>query len=55
VAKVKINEFLLCGQSSWLQIQGSKFDFRPYQIFCGIVGLERGLLRFVSTIEEILG
>jgi hypothetical protein len=31
------------GQSSWLQIH----------IFWEVVGLERGLLRFVSTIEEL--
>jgi hypothetical protein len=30
------------------------FDFRPYQIFW-IVGLERGPLSLVSTIEELLG
>jgi hypothetical protein len=31
-------------QSSWLQIQSSGFDFRHYQIFWEIVGLERELL-----------
>jgi hypothetical protein len=29
------------GQSSWLQIQRSGFDFRCYQIFREVVGLER--------------
>jgi hypothetical protein len=43
------------GQSSWLQIQRSGFDSRSYQNFCEIVGLERGPLSLVSTIEELLG
>jgi hypothetical protein len=43
------------GQSSWLQIQGYGFDARGYQIFWEVVGLERGPLSFVSTIEELLG
>jgi hypothetical protein len=43
------------GQSSWLQIQRSGFDFRSYQIFWEVVGLERGPLSLVSTIEELLG
>jgi hypothetical protein len=43
------------GQSSWLQIQRSGFDFRRYQIFWEVVGLERGPLSLVSTIEELLG
>jgi hypothetical protein len=38
-------------QSSWLQIQGSGFDSRRYQIFWEVVGLERGplSLSLVST------
>jgi hypothetical protein len=40
-------------QSSWLQIQRFGFDSRRYQIFW-VVGLERGLLSFVSTTEELL-
>jgi hypothetical protein len=40
------------GQSSWLLIQWSEFDSRRYQI---VVGLERGPLSLVSTIEELLG
>jgi hypothetical protein len=40
-------------QSSWLQIQRAGFDSRRYQIFQE-VGLERGPLNLVSTIEEIL-
>jgi hypothetical protein len=43
------------GQSSWLQIQRSGFDFRGYQIFWEVVGLERGPLSLVSTTEELLG
>jgi hypothetical protein len=43
------------GQSSWLQIQRSGFDSRRYQIFWQVVGLERGPLSLVSTIEELLG
>jgi hypothetical protein len=42
------------GQSSWLQIQRPGFDFRRYQIFW-VVGLGRGPLSLVSTIEELLG
>jgi hypothetical protein len=41
------------GQSSWLQIQMSGFDFRCYQIFCEVVGLKRGPLSLMSTIEEL--
>jgi hypothetical protein len=43
------------GQSSWLQIQRSGFYSWPYQIFWKVVGLERGPLSFMSTIEELLG
>jgi hypothetical protein len=43
------------GQSSWLQIQRSGYDSRSCQIFCEVVGLERGPLSVVSTIEELLG
>jgi hypothetical protein len=42
------------GQSSWLQIQRSGLDSRHYQILWEVVGLERGPLSFVSTIEELL-
>jgi hypothetical protein len=42
------------GQSSWLEIQRSEFDFRSYQIFWEVVGLERGPLSLVSKIEELL-
>jgi hypothetical protein len=41
-------------QSSWLQIQRSRFDSRRYQIFWEVVGQERGPLSLVSTIEELL-
>jgi hypothetical protein len=43
------------GQSSWLQMQRSGVDCRRHQIFWEIVGLERGPLSLVSTIEELLG
>jgi hypothetical protein len=43
------------GQSSWLQIQRSGFDSRCYQIFRGVVGLERVPLSLMSTTEELLG
>jgi hypothetical protein len=42
------------GQSSWLQIRRSGFGSRRYQIFWEVVGLERGPLSLVSTIEELL-
>jgi hypothetical protein len=42
------------GQSSWLQILRSGFDSQRYQIFWEVVGLERGPLSLVSTIEELL-
>jgi hypothetical protein len=40
---------------SYLQIQRSGFDSRRYQSFSERVGLERGSLSLVSTIEELLG
>jgi hypothetical protein len=43
------------GQSSWLQIHRSGFDSQHYQIFWEVVGLERGPLNLVSTVEELLG
>jgi hypothetical protein len=43
------------GQSSWLQIQRSRFDSQCYHIFWEVVGLERGPLSLVSTTEELLG
>jgi hypothetical protein len=43
------------GQSSWLQIQRSGFDFRRYQIFWEVVELERGSFNLVSAIEKLLG
>jgi hypothetical protein len=42
------------GQSSWIQIQRSWFDSQSYQIFCEVVGMERGPLSFVSTTEDLL-
>jgi hypothetical protein len=41
------------GQSSWLQIRRPGFDSRHYQEK-KLVGLERGPLSLVSTIEELL-
>jgi hypothetical protein len=41
------------GQGSWLQIQTSEFDSPRYQIFCKVVGLERGPLSLVRIIEEL--
>jgi hypothetical protein len=43
------------GQNSWLQIPRSGFDSGRYQIYWKAVGLERGPLSLVSTIEELLG
>jgi hypothetical protein len=43
------------GQSSQLQVQRSGFDFRRYQIFWEVPGLEQGPLSLMSTIEERLG
>jgi hypothetical protein len=43
------------GKSSWLQVQRSGFDSRYYQIFWEVVGLERGPLSLVNTIEELRG
>jgi hypothetical protein len=43
------------GRSSWLWIQRSAFDSRRYQIFWEVVGLERGTLSLVSTLEELHG
>jgi hypothetical protein len=40
------------GQSSWLKMQRSGFDSRRYQIFW-VVGLERGSLSLMSTIEKL--
>jgi hypothetical protein len=42
------------GQSFWLQIQRSGFEYWRYRIFWEVVGLERGPLSLVSTIEELL-
>jgi hypothetical protein len=42
------------GQSSRLQIQRSGFDSFRHHIFWEVVGLERGPLSLVITIEELL-
>jgi hypothetical protein len=41
------------GQSFWLQIQRPGFGSRPKQIFWEVVGLERGAISLVSTIEGL--
>jgi hypothetical protein len=41
------------GQSYWLQIQRFRVRFPVYHIFCEVVGLERGPLSLVSTVEEL--
>jgi hypothetical protein len=43
------------GQTSWLQIRRPGFYSQLCQIFRVVVGLERGPLSHVSTIEELLG
>jgi hypothetical protein len=43
------------GQSSWIQIQRSRFDSRSCSIFWEVVVLERGPLHLVIKIEELLG
>jgi hypothetical protein len=35
-------------------IQRFQFDSRRYQIFCAVVGLERGPLRLVEITEKLL-
>jgi hypothetical protein len=59
--RYELNLCMLCrpplrssDQSLWPQIQRPGFDSRRYQIFREVVGLERGPLRLVSTIEELL-
>jgi hypothetical protein len=42
------------GQSSWLHIQRSGYDYWHYQIFLDVAGLERGPLSLVNTTEELL-
>jgi hypothetical protein len=42
------------GKSFWLQIHRPEFDSRRYHIFWEVVGLERGPLSLVITIEELL-
>jgi hypothetical protein len=36
------------------RFRGPEFDTRLYQIFSEVVGLERGPLRLVRIIEELL-
>jgi hypothetical protein len=43
------------GQSSWQQTQRSVFNSWRYKIFSEVVGVERGPLSLISTIEELLG
>jgi hypothetical protein len=57
--QIKFHNFLwstasvVYGQSSWLQNQRSGFNSQRNQNFWEVVGLERGPLSFVSTIEEL--
>ena len=47
----------LCGvvvRVSGYRYRGLGFDSRRYQIFCVVVGLERGPLSLVRSIEELL-
>ena len=47
----------LCGlvvRVSAYRYKGLGFDSRRYQIFCVVVGLERGPLSLVRSIEELL-
>jgi hypothetical protein len=41
-------------QRFWLQIQRSGIYSRDHKIFWEVVGMERGPLSFLSTIEELL-
>jgi hypothetical protein len=49
-----LNHLWSSGQSSWLLIQRYGFDSRLFQISWEVVGLERGPLNLVSTIEGLL-
>jgi hypothetical protein len=59
-SKKRVNNYTLVAteiklfNSSWLQIQRSRFDSWCCQIFWEVVGLERGPLSLVSAIEELL-
>ena len=47
----------LCGlvvRVSGYRYRGLGFDSRRYQVFCVVVGLERGPLSLVWSIEELL-
>jgi hypothetical protein len=47
----------LCGPVVWVPgyiSRGPGFDSRRYQIFWGVVGLERGPLSLVKITEELL-
>jgi hypothetical protein len=49
---------LLCGlvvRVSGYKSRGPELDSRRYQIFWEVVGLEQGLLRLLSAIEELIG
>jgi hypothetical protein len=52
-----LNDDCLCGlvvRVPGYRSRGPEFDFRHYQIFWEVVGLERGPLSLVSIIEELL-
>jgi hypothetical protein len=44
----------VAGPPLWSSGQSSGFDSRRYKIFSEVVGLERGSLSLVSSIEELL-
>jgi hypothetical protein len=41
-------------KSSWLQIQRSGFNSRPYQIFGEVVGLDQGPLSLAKKRKRLL-
>jgi hypothetical protein len=49
------NIYNLVVRVSGYRSRGPGFDFRRYQIFREVEGLERGPLSLVSIIEELLG
>ena len=54
---VEVNIDRLCGQVvrvSGYRYRGLGFDSQRYQIFWVVVGLERGPLSLVRSIEELL-
>jgi hypothetical protein len=52
---ISIRVAFVVGQRSRLKARGPGSIPRSYKIFWEVVGMERGPLSFVSTIEELLG